>query len=78
MQTDAEVAAIAAGLTDQQRGHLARYVPGEWRMGGYGADCGCPGLIERGSIHHPVFGSHYRLTDLGLRVAQHLKQENAK
>lgn len=79
-QTDAEVAAIAAGLTKAQRIVLFAAEEG-WRvpsakgLGSYrwqGIYNAChAGVIE-------LRPNLFRLTPLGLRVAQHLKQENAK
>lgn len=67
-----EVAEIAKGLTQDQKDSVRRLVPGENRMCGYGADSGCPGLIIRVGVNHPLFGSHYRLTPLGVAVRNHL------
>ena len=68
------VADVAAKLTEAQRAYVNQHRPNEQRMGGYGKDCGCPGLIESRGIHHPIFGAHYRLTPLGMAVRQHLEQ----
>lgn len=57
-----------ARLTEAQRAQILALRPNEDRMGGYGKDSGCPGLIERVGINHPVFGSHYRLTPSGEAV----------
>lgn len=87
MQTDAEVAAIAARLTKAQRecllvipeggsaravrfsGNVARNLrePRQRRSALLAVDITGAGTV-----------AWYRHTDLGLRVAQHLKQENAK
>ncbi|KQM92196.1 hypothetical protein ASE70_14875 [Sphingomonas sp. Leaf22] len=72
MQTDAEVAAIAAGLTKAQRLVFA-------------ADGGPKRTVNRlinmglvaGVTYHSDCAIIRKWADLGLRVAQHLKQENA-
>lgn len=87
MQTDAEVAAIAAGLTLAQRECLLN-IPerGSTQAVRFSGDTArqlrkcCrrrPALLavdmtKEGRVHW------YRHTADGLRVAQHLKQENAK
>ncbi len=59
---------IAAGLSAAQKRAVKAFVASENRMGGYGKDSGCPGLIEAVGFNHPIFGSHYRLTPLGQQV----------
>jgi hypothetical protein len=71
-----DIAAIAAGLSGAQRNRVLSLMANENRMGGYGEDSGCPGIIERVGINHPLFGSHYRLTPLGLAVRSHLKGQS--
>ena len=65
------------GLTDEQCAKVLSLQPGERRMGGYGQDCGVPGLIERVGINHPVFGSHYRLTLQAVQVHGELRARAA-
>lgn len=81
MQTDAEVAAIAAGLTKAQREAMVRnYTHAELRA----LDKGDPStttlncLRHKGLVDGHLWSREGRYTSLGLRVAQHLKQENAK
>ena len=64
-----------SGLTEEQCAKVLSLQPGERRMGGYGQDCGVPGLIERVGINHPVFGSHYRLTVQGVQVHGELRAQ---
>lgn len=71
MQTDAEVAAIAAGLSGEDADKMAgawQGSSGRWYIDGRCKHLYAPGLCRLTGV----------LTDLGLRVAQHLKQENAK
>lgn len=75
MQTDAEVAAIASRLSAAERDALVgRY---SWSSP-QDEDDGEIALVEAG-LWNELYGCRgSRLTRLGLRVAQHLKQENAK
>ena len=66
------VAGIARGLTAGERDWLLSFKPNESAMGGFGSDCGLPGLIERVGISHPIYGPHYRLTPLAIAVRAHL------
>jgi hypothetical protein len=67
-----EAAEVLKGLTTEQQATVMRLRPGQRLMGGYGADSGVPGLIERVGINHPIFGSHYQLTPAGIAVWQSL------
>jgi hypothetical protein len=68
---------IAAGLTEVQRETLKRFHRcDERRMGGYGRDSGCPELVERVGINHPIFGSHYQLTPLGWEVRAIIERDS--
>ena len=92
MQTDAEVAAIAAGLTKASRRALVRIgkdwteegSPGPARSDAYSLWWGRDRkhrLVEQPKAYAISAGScrwKWRLSKRGLRVAQHLKQENAK
>lgn len=71
-----DIAAIAGRLSETQKGRLLSLWPSESAMGGYGSDSGCPRLIEKVGITHPIFGAHYRLTPLGLAVRHHLMEKN--
>jgi hypothetical protein len=86
MQTDAEVAAIARRLTKPQREAIFRAEerrPGRWHVPNAGRVR--DKLHAMGLVYLAVPDFSWRssrrdtvLSDLGLRVAQHLKQENAK
>lgn len=100
MQTDAEVAAIAAKMNYRVRTAISQ-LSDAWQAGpdlsevviDYLKYLRSEGLVERefGDDQpaecrigrtivqvHMVACWHFRLTPLGLRVAQHLKQENTK
>jgi hypothetical protein len=72
---EGEAVEIARLLTADQRRHILRLIPNVSMMGGFGKDSGCPGLIERAGVNHPIFGSHYHLTPLGLAVRNILQGE---
>lgn len=74
--TAPDLTELSAKLSEAQKRRVLSLHPHENRMGGYGEDSGVPGLIERAGINHPIFGSHYRLTPLGLRVRDHLQKES--
>lgn len=85
MQTDAEVAAIAAGLTKAQRRIVCEMPEDRHFVDAY---IYCRQrrtrmALNNGGITEPQRNGAVttwwmiRLSDLGLRVAQHLKQENS-
>ena len=69
------ISKIIEGLSDTQKNTILKMTVNENTMGGYGTDCGCPGLIESIGVRHSIYGSHYRLTKDGLAVCNQLKQE---
>lgn len=89
MQTDAEVAAIAAGLDSDTKRTLRSAIPGV--IAGVFIGDAAVAPLERAEAmglcrpwfapaDHSTRGLAYaaRLSPLGLRVAQHLKQENSR
>jgi len=70
----AGVLGMVGHLSAEQSARIIRADPAERQMGGFGLiydDRGhyrSPALVERVGVNHPVFGSHWRLTPLGLQV----------
>lgn len=67
-----DVEKIARGLTKAQRERLHSFSI-EPRQMGIGLPQFIPDLVTPDGMNHPIFGPHYRLTDIGLAVRSYLK-----
>lgn len=71
---DAET--IAKGLSERHRFAITHCDPTERLMGGFfGLAWAAPETVEASEFHHPIFGSHYRLSSLGLAVREILLRD---
>lgn len=72
--TAPDIDAIVRGLTEAQRDRLMSFRQ-EPRQMGIGMLQFLPDMVAADGINHPIFGSHYRLTPIGLQVQAHLKEQ---
>ena len=74
-----DVAAVAGSLTEAQATAVRMWSVHEPRiLGGYGLKWAHAHLVEATGVNHPVFGCHYRLTDLGIAVRAHLTDQEGQ
>lgn len=77
MQNDAEAAALARSLTKQQRERLLTAPHSDWFTINWEGWKGLIWDLQNLGLTYPREPGLQLLSPLGLRVAQHLKQENS-